>query len=69
MRQINANYAIYFNKKYKRTGHLWQGRYKEIASRNYAIIKALDDGYTQGEIARYLGLSTAMVSKVFRADG
>ena len=41
---------------------------KEIASRNSAIIKALDDGYTQGEIARYLGLSTAMISKVFRAD-
>ena len=28
MRQINMNYAIYFNKKYKRTGHLWQGRFK-----------------------------------------
>lgn len=28
MRRINANYAIYFNKKYKRTGHLWQGRYR-----------------------------------------
>jgi len=28
MRQINSNYAIYFNKRYKRTGHLWQGRYK-----------------------------------------
>ena len=28
MRQINANYAIYFNKKTKRTGHLWQGRYR-----------------------------------------
>jgi len=28
MRQINGNYAIYFNKKYKRSGHLWQGRYK-----------------------------------------
>ncbi len=28
MRQINMNYAIYFNKKYKRAGHLWQGRYK-----------------------------------------
>jgi REP element-mobilizing transposase RayT len=27
MRQINANYAIYYNKKTKRTGHLWQGRY------------------------------------------
>ena len=28
MRQINSNYAIYFNKKYKRTGYLWQGRYR-----------------------------------------
>ena len=28
MRQINSNYAIYFNKKYKRSGHLWQGRFK-----------------------------------------
>ena len=28
MRQINSNYAIYFNIKYKRVGHLWQGRYK-----------------------------------------
>ncbi len=28
MRQINANYAIYFNKKYGRVGHLWQGRYR-----------------------------------------
>jgi len=25
MRQLNMNYAIYFNKKYKRAGHLWQG--------------------------------------------
>jgi REP element-mobilizing transposase RayT len=27
MRQLNSNYAIYYNKKVKRTGHLWQGRY------------------------------------------
>ena len=27
MRQVNANYAIYYNKKTQRTGHLWQGRY------------------------------------------
>ena len=179
MRQLNANYAIYFNKKYKRTGHLWQGRYSSwfivdegylyslfryiehnplkaklsneigsypytllatllnksqeviscakhsklikeyhyagiqellekplnkkeqhalqaeqkkpiiqeehtfkqkketslarhfkdiqvIASRNSAILSALDDGYTQGEVARYLDLSTAMISKIFR---
>jgi len=28
MRQLNMHYAIYFNKKYKRVGHLWQGRFK-----------------------------------------
>ena len=28
MRQINSKYAIYFNKKYNRVGHLWQDRYK-----------------------------------------
>ncbi len=28
MKQLNSNYAIYFNKKYKRSGHLWQGRFK-----------------------------------------
>ena len=28
MRQVNSNYAIYFNKKEKRTGHLWQVRFK-----------------------------------------
>jgi hypothetical protein len=28
MQQLNMNYSIYFNKKYKRSGHLWQGRFK-----------------------------------------
>lgn len=28
MKHINATYAIYFNKKNKRSGHLWQGRFK-----------------------------------------
>jgi len=28
MRQLNMNYSIYFNKKNKRAGHLWQGRFK-----------------------------------------
>ncbi|WP_419768878.1 transposase [Arcobacter sp.] len=27
MKYLNSHYAIYFNKKYKRTGHLWQGRF------------------------------------------
>jgi len=28
MRQINSRYSIYFNKRYKRVGPLWQGRFK-----------------------------------------
>jgi len=28
MRALNAQYAAYFNRKYKRVGHLWQGRFK-----------------------------------------
>jgi len=28
MRQLGMSYAIYFNKRYKRVGHLWQGRFK-----------------------------------------
>jgi len=39
---------------------------KEIVSRNSAILSALDDGYTQREVARYLGLSMVIVSKIFR---
>jgi len=39
---------------------------KDLVSRNSAIIEALKDGYTQGEIARYLDVSSALVSYVFR---
>jgi len=28
LRYINSNYAVYYNKKYKRSGHLWQGRFQ-----------------------------------------
>jgi REP element-mobilizing transposase RayT len=27
IKQLNASYSIYFNNKYKRSGHLWQGRF------------------------------------------
>ncbi len=37
IRYINSNYAIYFNKKYNRAGHLWQGRYQSwyILNKSY----------------------------------
>jgi len=28
MKCINLSYAVYFNAKYNKVGHLWQGRYK-----------------------------------------
>ena len=30
MRKLNMGYSKYFNEKYKRTGALWQGKYKKI---------------------------------------
>ena len=38
-----------------------------LASAAISDIEAAD-GYAQGEVARYLGLSTAMISKVFRGE-
>jgi len=35
------NYAIYFNKKYKRVGHLWQGRFKSWYVTNEAYLYTL----------------------------
>lgn len=30
MQGLNLTYALWFNKKYKKVGHLWQGRYKSM---------------------------------------
>jgi REP element-mobilizing transposase RayT len=37
MRQINSQYASYFNKRHQRVGHLWQDRYKSwvVLDENY----------------------------------
>ena len=48
MRYINGAYSTYFNVKHKRTGHLFQGRYKAI------LVDA--DEYA-GELSRYIHLN------------
>ena len=41
MKQLNMSYSIYFNKKYKRVGHLWQGRFKSWYVTNEAYLYTL----------------------------
>ena len=55
MRQINSSYAKYFNKRYIRVGHLWQGR-----------LRAYADGHTQTDIGKFIGISNVMVSKIIK---
>ncbi len=39
----------------------------DLPLRNSTIIQALEDGYGQAEIARYLDVSAALISYVFRS--
>jgi len=41
MKQLNMSYSIYFNKKNKRSGHLWQGRFKSWLVANEAYLYTL----------------------------
>jgi len=59
MRQLNANYAIYFNKKYKRIGHLWQGRYKSWYIVNetylYELFRYIEQNPIKVKVAQNIG--------------
>jgi REP element-mobilizing transposase RayT len=55
MRHINGAYTNYFNAKRKRSGHLFQGRYK-------AILVEADDYAT--ELSRYIHLNPVRVGMV-----
>lgn len=59
MRVVNANYAQYFNKKYKRSGHLWQDRYKSkyITSENYlyTLIRYIESNPIEAKLSLHVG--------------
>jgi len=59
MRQLNMNYAIYFNKKYKRVGHLWQGRFKSWYVTDeaylYTLIRYIEQNPLKAKIVKDLG--------------
>lgn len=58
MKHINSNYAIYFNKKYKRSGHLWQGRFysRYITSEGYfyTIIRYIEQNPIEAGIVNHI---------------
>jgi REP element-mobilizing transposase RayT len=59
MRQINSSYAQYYNKKYKRTGHLWQDRFKSwyLFDENYlfTLFRYLEFNPIEAKISKKVG--------------
>lgn len=59
MKHINSNYAIYFNKKTKRSGHLWQGRfysrYINGEEYYYALVRYIEQNPLEAGIANKVG--------------
>jgi putative transposase len=59
MKQINSKYSIYFNRKTKRVGHLWQGRFKSwyIHNEKYlvALIKYIELNPVKAQITKKTG--------------
>jgi REP element-mobilizing transposase RayT len=59
MRIVNANYAKYYNKKYTRSGHLWQDRYKSryITSEDYlyTLVKYIECNPIEAGLTQKVG--------------
>ncbi len=59
MRQINSQYASYFNKRHKRVGHLWQGRFKSwyVADENYlyTLFKYIEQNPVKANMSTRVG--------------
>jgi len=59
MKHINANYAIYANKKYKRSGHFWQGRFysRYVISEAYyyTLIRYIEHNPIEANLAQHVG--------------
>jgi len=59
MRQLNAKYANFFNKKYKRVGHLWQDRFKSwfVVGDNYlfTLFKYIESNPVKAHLSKKIG--------------
>ena len=69
MRQINSRYSMYFNKKYKRVGPLWQGRFKSwfVYDERYlkSLVKYIEFNPVKAKMTKKIGeFRWAMSSKI-----
>jgi len=59
MRQLNAQYASYFNKRHSRVGHLWQGRFKSwyVLDEKYlfTLFKYIESNPLKAKITNKIG--------------
>ena len=59
MHQISSNYAIYFNRKYGRVGHLWQGRFKSWfvfkEEYLYLLIRYIENNPLKANLSKRVG--------------
>lgn len=73
MRIVNASYAQYYNKKYKRSGHLWQDRYKSryITSEDYlyTLIRYIEYNPIKAGVSQKVGeYPFTLASLIFSAN-
>ena len=59
MQRFNTAYIVYFNRRHRRSGHLYQGRYKAI------LIDA--DSYLL-ELSRYIHLNPVRLKRLAKAS-
>ncbi len=59
MKHINSNYAIYANRKHKRSGHFWQGRfysrYLTSEAYYYTLIRYIEHNPIEAGLASQIG--------------
>lgn len=59
MRQLGAQYAIYFNKRHSRVGHLWQDRFKSwyVLDEKYlfALFKYIENNPVKAGVSQKIG--------------
>ena len=72
MRIVSANYSQYFNKKYKRSGHLWQDRYKSkyITSDEYlyTLVRYIENNPIEAGMAENIkNYSYTLASQILNA--